>query len=101
MESVGKLMSRSSVSRITLMFGIIFYKDMYYLRDRNDLSHNNSKFGNSTSALPTILALASGTADYKIKHSKLNIQIPMPFPPPIMPNLKEWYPHGFIGIGQH
>ena len=49
----------------------ILCKDIHYLRERNDLSNNNSKFDNSTSALPTILALASGTADYNIQHSTL------------------------------
>ena len=72
----------------------ILCKDIHYLRDRNDLSNNNSKFDNSTLALPTILALASGTADYNIQHSK----IPMLLPPPIMPTLPYWREQYFLWI---
>ena len=49
----------------------ILCKDIDYLRNRNDLSRNNSTLNNSTSAKPTILALASGTADYKTQHCAL------------------------------
>ena len=71
-----------------------FCKDIDYLRDKYDSNHNNSKFDNSTSAKPTIqnstlkiqhcacatiLALASGKADYNTQNSTLRFAQPSKF----------------------